>query len=160
MLYWILTSLYFYGCLIRSAIKCNIWKYTREYPLHFTLKKNRQPYKHTLEWNDETRQTVEQLPTYNSCKTSLYHTKDLSRQQNIHLQPHTVFIDYEIPTLPQSTQPLPFSHGDHQWVFLPQHTMHLAQDPRRHYQTGSTSSCIAPSTTEIQFLHWFWDIIP
>jgi hypothetical protein len=102
--------------LIRCVITCNIWKYTREYPLHFTLEKidNLIQYKHTLEWNDETRQTVEQLPTYNSCKTSLYHIKDLSRQQNIHLQPHTVFIDYEIATLPQTTQPLPFFHGDHQ----------------------------------------------
>ena len=96
--------------LIRSAIKCNIWKYTSEYPLHFTLEKidNLIHYKHTLEWNDETRQTVEQLPTYNSCKTSLYHIKDLSRQQNIHLQPHTVFIDYEIATNNAATTVFPW----------------------------------------------------
>ena len=28
----------------------------------------------TPEWNDETRQTVKQLPTYYSCKTPLYQT--------------------------------------------------------------------------------------
>jgi hypothetical protein len=36
------------------------------------------------------------------------HIKDLSREQNIHLQPQTVFIDYEIAT---TTQALPFSQG-------------------------------------------------
>jgi len=52
-----------------------------------------------------------------------------------------------------------FPRGDHQGVFLPLHTMHLAEDSkvwttdliqrkRWHYQTGSTSSCIAPCTTE------------
>jgi len=87
------------------------------------------------------------------------HIKDLSRQQNIHLQPQTVFIDYEIATNNAATTVFRFPRGDHQGVFLPLHTMHLAQDSkvwttdllqrkRRHYQTGSTSSCIVPSTTE------------
>lgn len=33
----------------------------------------------TPEWNDDTRQIVEQLPTYYSVKTSLYHQRSLSR---------------------------------------------------------------------------------
>ena len=33
----------------------------------------------TPEGNDETRQTVEQLPTYYSCNTSLYQQRSLSR---------------------------------------------------------------------------------
>ena len=59
-----------------------------------------------------------------------------------------------------------FPRGDHQGVFLPLHTMHLEQDlkvwttdllqrKRRHYQTGSTSSCVAPSTTERSGFYYF-----
>ncbi|CAG2184746.1 unnamed protein product [Mytilus edulis] len=33
----------------------------------------------TPEWNDDTKQIVEQLPTYYSCKTSLYHQRALDR---------------------------------------------------------------------------------
>ncbi|CAG2210902.1 unnamed protein product [Mytilus edulis] len=33
----------------------------------------------TPEWNDDTKQFVEQLPTYYSCKTSLYHQRALDR---------------------------------------------------------------------------------
>ena len=33
----------------------------------------------TPEWNDETRQTMEQLPTYYSCNTSLYQQRSLCR---------------------------------------------------------------------------------
>ena len=32
----------------------------------------------TPEWNDDTRQIIEQLPTYYSCKTALYHQKLLN----------------------------------------------------------------------------------